>query len=730
VTSELGKYTLVRPLAQGGMAEVWLARYAGPGGFEKTAVIKRILPHLTANADFVQMFLDEARIAARLSHPNVVQVFDFGEAEGSYFLCMEHLVGEDVATLIRLSEKRKRHLPPAVTALILSAACDALHYAHTLCDDEGQPLNIVHRDVSPSNVFVTYQGAVKVLDFGIAKAEGKLSQTQGGVLKGKFVYMSPEQIRGKPLDGRSDVFALGAVLAEMLTGQRLFYRENELGILAAITEDPIPSMGELAPGTPAELDAIVQRALSRDREARFADAHQMRHALEEFVAANSSTPATTLLQNFMRELVGEQAIREKSRPVTGGALRAPGGALPRQPSSGPKARPPSGPIGRQPSGRPPSGGDLARPPSGSALAKPPSGPRKAPAPVEPDGESTPPLPVAPDAEAAGGSTLSDAQAPASLLNAETVVSSGLETSATQEAPDPSLLDSETNVSERFFAADSDPQVALETVVGARPGETTAPLPVAEPQRGSRLAVFMVLGTLVVAGATWGGLTLFTRPDPAVTAAQALPDPIRSAPPTLPEPTPPAKLSEPPKPEPAEPAVATPQPATLPDPPKPEPEKPIVSVAVAPPEPPKPAPEEPKPAPKPKPEPVAASKPAPAPVAAKPAKPTPIAAKVPPKPIKVAQTPTPAPTPTPKPLPPPEAPKEPAGAPAKLDVNCIPWCHIYVDGKDTGKNSPAFGLDVAAGPHKVKVINPPTGLMQERDVTCVAGQPTKVVVRFE
>ncbi len=263
-----GKYELVRPLAQGGMAELFIARQSGPAGFEKQVVIKRVLPHLAANKDFVEMFLDEARLAARLSHPNIVQVFDFGEADGRYFLAMEYLVGEDLAAVQCALGHQRRGMPGPIAALVLSSACEALHYAHTFADETGAPLKIVHRDVSPTNVFVTYQGQVKVLDFGIAKAEGKLVHTQSGVLKGKFLYMSPEHITGEALDARSDVFALGAVLHELLTGRPVFERATSLASLRAITDEPIPAPSEVVHDVAPELSENRRaRARARPREA-------------------------------------------------------------------------------------------------------------------------------------------------------------------------------------------------------------------------------------------------------------------------------------------------------------------------------------------------------------------------------------------------------------------------------------------------------------------------------
>jgi len=312
-SEQLGKYQLVKCIARGGMAEIFLARVQGPAGFEKGVVVKRVLPHLSESSEFVQMFLDEARLAARLSHPNIVQIFDFGESDGSYFLCMEHLAGEDLANVVRLAQQAGGTMPFPLAAMVVSAAADALHYAHTLTDEGGQPLGIVHRDISPSNIFLTYTGAVKVLDFGIAKAQTKAVQTQAGVIKGKLMYMAPEQAKGKAVDGRSDVWALGAVLHEALTGQRLFARDTELAIYHAVLHDPIPSPSEIEPQIPEELSAIVMRALERDLAQRFASAADLRRALDTYVTATSTGPLGPQLQEYLKGLCGLARIQERAR---------------------------------------------------------------------------------------------------------------------------------------------------------------------------------------------------------------------------------------------------------------------------------------------------------------------------------------------------------------------------------------------------------------------------------
>ncbi|MBL8957701.1 MAG: serine/threonine protein kinase, partial [Myxococcaceae bacterium] len=280
------------------MAQLLLARKEGPAGFSKLVAIKQVLPHIAGNAEFVKMFLDEARIAARLDHPNIVHVQDFGEAGGTYYLAMEYLQGRDLTALLASGP-----VPPVIAALIGSAVCSGLHYAHTLARDDGTPLKVVHRDISPSNIFLTMQGAVKVLDFGIAKAEGKLSETKAGWLKGKPLYMSPEQIWSKPLDARSDVWAVGVVLYELVTGKKPFDRAAERAIIEAIEKEQPRPLGEVRLDVPPAFAALVHRCLEKAPEQRFQSALELRRALDGFVAEHSSAPSQGQLQEFIEALV-------------------------------------------------------------------------------------------------------------------------------------------------------------------------------------------------------------------------------------------------------------------------------------------------------------------------------------------------------------------------------------------------------------------------------------------
>jgi predicted ATPase/serine/threonine protein kinase len=278
-----GRYTLMQKLASGGMAEVFLARMHGIEGFEKLVVLKRILPHQADNPEFVRMFLDEARVAADLSHPNVVSVFDAGLADGQYFLSMEYLRGRDVAAVFHEARARGAPVPLPVALHCLIDAARGLHAAHTKRDLEGRALHIVHRDVSPQNLFVTWDGVTKVLDFGIAHAASRGAKTESGVVKGKIAYLSPEQLEGVPLDARSDQFALGIVAWELLTGQRLFHRPSDAETLRAILEHRVPAPSSVEPAVPAPVEAVVLRMLAEAREARYPDCAAAADALEAYL---------------------------------------------------------------------------------------------------------------------------------------------------------------------------------------------------------------------------------------------------------------------------------------------------------------------------------------------------------------------------------------------------------------------------------------------------------------
>jgi serine/threonine protein kinase len=278
----LGRYQLLSRLAVGGMAEVYLARQGELSGFKTLVVVKKVLPHLAVKPDFIAMFFDEARIASLLDHPNIVRITEVGRAGDEYFLAMELVQGKPLASILQQSEKAKTPIPHNLAALVVANAAAGLHHAHQLADASGNPLGLVHRDVSPQNIMVSFEGSVKVIDFGIARALGRLGDTVSGSLKGKLGYMAPEQARGEQVDARADLFSLGVVLWECVAGRRLFLRENELATLRAVAYEPIPSVSKLVEVDPI-LDAIVRRSVARNIDERFQDAEEMRIALERWV---------------------------------------------------------------------------------------------------------------------------------------------------------------------------------------------------------------------------------------------------------------------------------------------------------------------------------------------------------------------------------------------------------------------------------------------------------------
>jgi eukaryotic-like serine/threonine-protein kinase len=305
---QLGKYTLVRRLATGGMAELFLAIQRSVGGFEKLIVIKRILPSMNQDRAFIGMLLHEARIAATLSHPNIVQIFDLGSVDGAYFIAMEHIDGEDLRAIVRQMKSSMAVEFPLEHALsIILGVCAGLAYAHEKTDLDGHPLNIVHRDVSPQNVLVTFGGDVKLVDFGIAKsASGPWEDTKSGRLKGKIAYMSPEQARGEPIDSRSDIFAAGVMLFELTTGRRLFKAASEYETFKLICERDCPLPSSIRPDYPPALEAIVMRALQKDPRERWQTAREMQGALEDLARHQRIGTSAIGLSQFMRSLFADK----------------------------------------------------------------------------------------------------------------------------------------------------------------------------------------------------------------------------------------------------------------------------------------------------------------------------------------------------------------------------------------------------------------------------------------
>jgi len=303
-----GRYEILGRLASGGMAEIFLAREATAAGAYRHLVVKRLLPHVVEDDQIAEMFLDEARLAIQLSHPNICHIYDLGEIDGSFFIAMEWVDGSPLGRLIR---RARAHggVPPEVAVRVISQTGGALHYAHRARGTDGLPLRIVHRDVSPQNIMIRYDGTVKLLDFGVAKAASHRIRTDAGVIKGKLSYMAPEQVRGRELDGRADVFSLGICLYEALTGRGLYHHKVQIDALKAIANDPVPSIRDVDPSLPAELDALVQRALAREPQDRCGTAGEMQAALDGWLASQGRVVGEERISDLMGLVFAEEIER-------------------------------------------------------------------------------------------------------------------------------------------------------------------------------------------------------------------------------------------------------------------------------------------------------------------------------------------------------------------------------------------------------------------------------------
>jgi serine/threonine-protein kinase len=310
---QFGKYTLLRRLAAGGMAEIFLALHRSVAGFEKLIVIKRILPSMNGNKAFIDMLLHEARVAATLSHPNIVQTFDVGQVDGTYFIAMEHIHGEDLQGIVRAMKKKDlSEFPLEHTLGIVLGMCAGLAYAHDRRDLDGRPLTIVHRDISPRNIVISFTGDVKIVDFGIAKSGVEPGEDTGaGQLKGKAPYMSPEQASGQEIDWRSDIFATGVMLFELTTGKRLFKGASEFETLKLIVDKEYPRPSQVKPGYPPGLERIVMRALEKNREDRYQSARDMQADLEHFVRQDRIAVSTVSLTKWMQFLFEDKLAQQK-----------------------------------------------------------------------------------------------------------------------------------------------------------------------------------------------------------------------------------------------------------------------------------------------------------------------------------------------------------------------------------------------------------------------------------
>ncbi len=364
-----GKYLLLERINVGGMAEVFCAKAFGVEGFERILAIKKILPTMVEDDEFIQMFIDEARISVLLNHASIVQIHELGQHDENYYIAMEYVSGKDLRAILERYRRRKEIMPTAQAVYVASRICDGLDYAHCKKDARGADLNIVHRDVSPQNILISYEGDVKIIDFGIAKAANRAQKTQAGILKGKFGYMSPEQVRGLPIDRRSDVFALGVILYEMLTGERLFVGESDFSTLEKVRNAEVVPPREYNSTIPVALEKVVLQALAREVEDRYQWASDLQEALMRFLLAGDAIYSAKHLSAFMKESFAEDLAREQERMERFAQIQRPDQVE----ASGVTASPPK---------------TKARSPSGSQYTD---------SPTDPEGTGSAEQPVPPDA---------------------------------------------------------------------------------------------------------------------------------------------------------------------------------------------------------------------------------------------------------------------------------------------------------------------------------------------
>ncbi|MBT8496559.1 MAG: protein kinase [Deltaproteobacteria bacterium] len=306
-----GKYLLLDRISVGGMAEVFKAKSYGVEGFEKVIAIKRILPSMCEDQDFIRMFIDEAKIAGQLSHANICQIFELGRVKSAHFIAMEYIWGKDLLQIQNRCRQRNVKVPVEMACFIIAQVCEGLDYAHQKKDALGRPLKIIHRDCSPQNMLLSYEGEVKIIDFGIAKAASRSSRTNAGVLKGKFGYMSPEQVRGLPLDRRSDIFAIGTCLYESLTGQRLFLGESDFSTLERVRNADVIPPRSINGDIPEEVEAVVMKALARDPDDRYQWCGEMRADLQRYLTSRDRAFTAKSLNTWMRDVFGTELTNER-----------------------------------------------------------------------------------------------------------------------------------------------------------------------------------------------------------------------------------------------------------------------------------------------------------------------------------------------------------------------------------------------------------------------------------
>lgn len=365
-----GQYEILERIASGGMAELYKAKRTGVEGFQKIVAIKKILPHLADDEEFVTMFADEAKLAAQLNHPNIIHIYDLGKIQaGGYFIAMEYMDGRDLRAIQQAGREMGVPIPVPLAVYVASKVASALDYAHRRRDSEGHELNIVHRDVSPQNILISYEGDIKLCDFGIAKAASKASKTQSGALKGKIQYMSPEQAWGKPIDRRSDLFSLGVVLHELLTGERLFQGDTDINILEKVRVAEIAPPSRANPEVPQNLDAVVLKALAREPDDRYMNASDLLRDLDSVLYSYTPAPGSADVAIYLHRLQAEEGavadakvreIAQAAHDAEPAARKRKSKGAPVARKTGPAPRPPAPPIPPPP---PPVAPPLAREPT-------------------------------------------------------------------------------------------------------------------------------------------------------------------------------------------------------------------------------------------------------------------------------------------------------------------------------------------------------------------------------
>ncbi|MDY0062406.1 MAG: serine/threonine-protein kinase [Myxococcota bacterium] len=368
-----GKYYLLERINVGGMAEVFKAKAFGVEGFERLFAVKKILPQIAADEEFIKMFVDEAKIAVQLNHANIAQIFDLGKVDGAHFIALEYVCGKDLRTIFEAARKLARPWSIRQACFVIMQLCEGLDYAHNKRDSQGIELHLVHRDISPQNILISYEGEIKLIDFGIAKAAGRASKTQAGILKGKFGYMSPEQVRGMGLDRRSDIFSLGIILYELMTHDRLFLAESDFSILEKIRNVEIPPPSQRNPEIPRELEGILMRALAREPEDRYQSAAELHDDLQKFMFTSGLFYTRKDLAGWMHEMFAADIEAEQGKLEEYRLLTPPPGAISRPdiriaPAEGGGAVPPAPPAGGWPATPPPLPARTPSKPDGLAAA--------------------------------------------------------------------------------------------------------------------------------------------------------------------------------------------------------------------------------------------------------------------------------------------------------------------------------------------------------------------------